>query len=368
MKIIQINYSLTSGGGERFVVDLSNELSKNTDNTITLLTIVDDAPAPNRHYLNELSQNVNYVNLHCKHGFSVTSIIKLYQYIKKNKPDIVHIHCNNTLIFFPAIFLRKSKYFITLHSLIPLCLRYKMQKYIDLILFKKGLITPITISKECHKSFINTYNLNKDITIINGRSSLKLSNLLPNVKNEIDSLKNDKEDLIFIHIARFNPVKNQKLLFKAFEELAKKNNHFQLLVIGSGFDKCEYIPKNTHIHILGEKKNIGDYLYFSDFFVLTSLMEGLPLSLLEAMSMGVIPVTTPAGGIKDVIRNRENGYISKTFELNDFINTIEIAIKEHKCINKEYLINEFNKFYSMRACASQYFNLYSKSINNKISI
>ena len=54
MKILQIAYSLSSGGGERFVVDLCNRLAENTKNKVTLL-ITNDARIPkNAHYLGEL--------------------------------------------------------------------------------------------------------------------------------------------------------------------------------------------------------------------------------------------------------------------------------------------------------------------------
>lgn len=59
---------------------------------------------------------------------------------------------------------------------------------------------------------------------------------------------------------------------------------------------------------------------------MSSKMEGLPISLLEAMSLGVIPVSTPAGGVCDVIRNGENGYISSSHTPEDFYRIVKDAI------------------------------------------
>ena len=359
MKIIQVSYSLTSGGGERFIVDLSNQLSKNINYEILLLTIVDDTPSTNRHYLSELSPRVKYYNLKAKSGLSLKSFYRILIFLKKNKPDVVHIHCSSLLFYIPSLFLRNTKFILTLHSLAKLCLNFKAQKYLDKFFFKNNFIQPVTISKECHNSYVELYNLNNDTTIVNGRSQLHITTNLVKVKQEIESYKKSTNDKIFVHIARYHPVKNQQLLFKVFDSLSQSFQEFQLIVIGSGFEKCNDIPNNSHIHVLGEKKNIGDYLYYSDYFVLTSLVEGLPLSLLEAMSFGVIPITTPAGGIKDVIQNNINGFISPSFDEKDFLATIIRAIN-HYSINKADIIKEYKEKYSMETCSLRYQNIYSK--------
>ena len=56
MKILQLTYSLTAGGGERFVVDLSNELSKN--NEVILVQILSNNNKLNAHYLPDVSKRI----------------------------------------------------------------------------------------------------------------------------------------------------------------------------------------------------------------------------------------------------------------------------------------------------------------------
>lgn len=363
MKILQVSYSLTSGGGERFVVDLSNELSKNKEYKVTLLTIVDDTPLANRHYLNELSKEVKYVNLKVRSGLNIKAFIKIFTFIKQTKPDIVHIHCSDLLFYMPAIFLKHPQYILTLHSIVEHCLKFKFQKYIDKFFFKKKLIHPVTISQECHKSYEQVYKLSNDNIIINGRSQLPVSSHIKDVQKEIESYKQSSNDKIFIHIARYHPVKNQQLLFEVFKTLSQKGINYQLLIIGSGFENCK-ISEVNNIHLLGEKKNVGDYLTFSDYFILTSLIEGLPLSLLEAMSFGVIPITTPAGGLKDVIKHKVNGFISPSFSYQDMMQTIQEALDKGILINKDSLKQEYFHKYSMKACSSSYIQLYTNIIKD----
>lgn len=77
------------------------------------------------------------------------------------------------------------------------------------------------------------------------------------------------------------------------------------------------------------------------------------------MSFGVIPITTPAGGIKDVIQNNINGFISPSFDEKDFLATIIRAIN-HYSINKADIIKEYKEKYSMETCSLLYQNIYSK--------
>lgn len=89
-------------------------------------------------------------------------------------------------------------------------------------------------------------------------------------------------------------------------------------------------------------------------------MEGLPISLLEAMSMGVMPVSTPAGGVCDVIRNGENGYISSSHSSEDFYKTIKDAIANVAGVTSKYIITEYQEKYSMVACAKAYLEEFEK--------
>ena len=133
-----------------------------------------------------------------------------------------------------------------------------------------------------------------------------------------------------------------------------------LVVIGAGFDNSPYMHLNDteYVKILGTKQNVGDYLACADYFVLSSSWEGLPISLLEAMSIGCIPISTPAGGVVDVIKNGENGYISPSFNSEDFYKTVCKSFNDTELIDKETIINDYKENYTIEVCASKYYNAY----------
>ena len=119
---------------------------------------------------------------------------------------------------------------------------------------------------------------------------------------------------------------------------------------------------NPKIKFLGEKNNVNDYLLCSDAFCLSSIYEGLPISLLEALSCGITPICTPVGGVPDVIKDGENGYLSKGFETNDYCKAIRKFIE--KPINKNLLVNFYKKNYSMEVCAGKYEEYFKTKIND----
>ena len=358
MRILQIIYNLSQGGGERFVIDTCNELVKNNNNEVFLLTINANTPK-HCHYLSTLSPQVTHMDIGTSKGLSIKSITGVYKAIKEIKPDIVHIHCSPILIYLPAIFYRKAKYVHTIHNLANKAISFQWLRTFQGWLFRKN-IQPITISNICQQSYIDFYKQDNAICITNGRAKLETTNKLASVKEEIETYKQEKNLPVFIHVSRFAEQKNQKLLFETFTTLHNEGKRFLLLVIGVGFESSPYMHLNEtdYVKILGIKQNVGDYLACADYFVLSSLYEGLPLSLLEAMSMGCIPISTPAGGVVDVITEGKNGLLCPTFETEDFYNTVAKIFDNDFVINKQQIIKGYEENYTIEVCVSKYYEVY----------
>lgn len=362
MKIIQIIYSLNQGGAERFVVDLSNELSKN--NEVYLITLRDDKEKNCFFYKNEVAKNVNYINFPLKKGFRLTDVYKVSKFIKKINADIIHTHLDVVYYFLPfSLFNSKRKIFHTVHNDAYFDGRNKFASSIRKIFYKQKLIVPITISKDSQHSFENFYSIKNPLLIYNGRNSPSTTNQLEEVIQEINSLKKHTKDLVFIHVSRYNEKqKNHSMLINVFNQLSLEGLNAILLIIGRDYqNKAQDLILNSgdRIFYLGEKKNIIDYLNCSDGFFLSSFYEGLPISLLEAIACGCIPVCTPAGGIKDVISNRVNGFIAKNFTSLEYKKTICEFLKFRHDIDKTKMFETFEQKYSIQNCAEEHMKIYS---------
>lgn len=361
MKILHIIYSLESGGLERFVVDLLNEFAL-TENEVTLCTLRDDSILNNGFYKEEILDSVNYINLKLKPGFKLSNIFVLFKKIKNLQPDIVHCHGNLVNYIFPISIVLKKKYFYTIHNAARTEVGSKLEFWIRNYFFKRS-INSITISKETSNSFSDFYNHQNFTEIVNGRKTLIKSNDFSSVKLYFDELRRTTSH-IFLHIGRCNPQKNQKMLISVFNRLIDEGKQIKLLILGDGFSSKLGVElksiSNENIIYLGIKHNVSDYLYNADAFCLSSIHEGMPISLIEALSCGCTPICTPVGGIVNTIFDGVNGYISKSISEADYYESINKYLNQKEKLSKIKLIDYYKDNFSIENCAEQHIKAYSK--------
>ena len=361
MKILQIIFSLSSGGAEKISVDLSNELSKNHE--VYFCVILRESQKLS-FFKQALNKNIKYINLGCSKGINFRTFFSAFEIINRIRPDIIHLHLNTILYFYlPALFYKSQIKFIhTLHNIAPKTIRFGWQKKLNIFFYSRRIIIPIAISQKCKDSFVQFYGINQVDLIENGVSKPKHSINFENVKLELESFKHSYDDLILIHVARFSEQKNQKLLIDSFNKLIDNNIGAILIVLGSGFNSVESQNlkrlNQNRIYFLGAKQNVCDYLFNSDVFVLTSLWEGLPISLLEALSCGVIPICTPAGGIPDVITEEALGYVSRDFTKDEYFKSLSKCLLNIENFDRTHLVKYFDLNFSIRNCANNYLMCY----------
>lgn len=362
MKIIQLLYTLSSGGAEKFVVDLSNELAERGHDVTLCMLRADDKPnfTFNRQFL---SNKVRYYNIGFNRGFSLAKSNAVQRFIKQEHPDVVHCHLNVIpYIFRLAIMDRKIAFIHTLHNVAQNASGAGYQPLINRFYYKYSFIHPVCISRLCMESYNKFYKLDNALYIDNGRALVPPSDRIEEVRDEIKWYKGSNETQVFIHVARCDKQKNQHLLIDAFNVLNELGIDFLLLIVGNGYNSelgtALKIKACDKIHFLGEKNNVNDYLLCADAFCLTSIFEGLPISLLEALSCGVTPICTPVGGIPDVIRDGVNGYLSEGLEINQYVEAVK-HFMDHP-INRDGLKAFYQANYSMEICVEKYERLYKK--------
>jgi len=366
MKIVQIIYTLSSGGAEKFVVNLSNELAaKGNDVCVCILREANESYSFNRQFLRD---DVKFVSLCIPAGFSPSQIPDVERFLDEQHPDVVHCHLNVIpFIFRYALHHREIRFFHTIHNVADKACGNRYQIVFNRFFYKRNIIHPITISDVCQQSYVRLYGLDNSSMIINGTAPVKPSCSFLDVQDEVKRLKPNENTKVFIHVARFDPQKNQALLIGVFNRLYDEGENFILLVVGRGFDSYPGSELRNaacdKIFFLGEKSNVGDYLLNSDAFCLTSVFEGLPISLLEAISCGVTPICTPVGGVLDVITDGVNGYLSEKTDMDAYYAAIRRFLSNN--IEKESTMTSFSK-YSIDKCATAYCDVFSDALFNSV--
>lgn len=369
MKILEIIPTLAAGGGERFVVDLSNELAKDSANEVELMIVKDEQIANNGFHKKNIKNNVKFSSLKIK-KYSFSTIYKLYREIKKRKPDIVHYHLSGmiSVLFFTIFFYRKPVYFQTLHGRADKQQNNVIDLFLRKFIYQKKLVNLITISKDNDDIFRNFYKTKSLATIYNGRAE-DLPQNIEEVKKEINSYKINADTLVYIHVARFHPVKNQSLLINCFNKYLENGANAILLVLGPNYDSndAQLLLKKAHknIYCLGIKHNVFDYLKYSDAFILSSLNEGMPISLIEAMACKCALLSTPVSGCVDLIKNGINGFVADDFTEESLLEIIYKYDQQHQNINKDMIYDYYINNLSIQKCAKSYAEFFNESIKRK---
>ncbi len=367
MRILELNRWLIPGGGERFIVDLSNELAKIEGNEVCLCTYIREDINKGDFYKPEIDSSVIYRNLNGRLGFvnQIINVFRVFLFILKWKPDVVHCHLSAFyMCVLPCLLLRRIKFVNTLHNVAEKNIKPGFEKKLKAFMYRHGM-QAVTISPICYRSFSDYMGFNTSVMIDNGCRDIRKTEKYNDVCMEVQSYKKTAETKVFINVARFSPQKNHPLLIETFNRLADKGFDIILLIIGSyvdypeDFDKIKSLVRTDRIHLLGHKNNVPDYLYNSDAFSLSSKWEGAPISLLEAGFAGCYPVCTPAGGCVDDICSDEWGLLSKDFSIDEFEKAV-VRYLQMEPPSRESISALFRGKFSMKACAQKYMGLFVK--------
>ena len=328
-KIVHLIGTLSIGGAERFVVDLCNELAKTDAYEIYLVSLRDNDPK--NTFVQDIDPKVKYISFNKGPGFSFSVLFKFSRWLKEINPDIVHSHLNTLEYLILNIIGNKHTLFLhTLHGVAKMECRYFLMKQYRRILYAFNKVKPITISLNGSKTFRAYYKLENETLIANGRPDIR-----PGAQYDylLHKYKLKSDDFLLVHAGRIVPEKNQQLLIRAVQQFnSKAEKKCKLLMLGEVQGEVAYrellrlAGNDPAIEFLGGVPNVTDYLYIADAFCLSSTHEGMPISLIEALSVGCIPVSTPAGGIPQMISHGHSGFLSKGYSTEEYVDALETAL------------------------------------------
>ncbi|MCI9360548.1 MAG: glycosyltransferase family 4 protein [Hungatella sp.] len=137
--------------------------------------------------------------------------------------------------------------------------------------------------------------------------------IIPNaVSVNINTVDWDKREKKIVAVGRLNKVKNYPMLIKAFSKIADIDKEYKLFIYGEGEERINLdslIKKfglDGRVQLCGFVRNIADYIKNAKIYVLTSDYEGMPNSLMEAMSLGLACISTDceSGSLRELISNQ----------------------------------------------------------------
>ncbi len=165
------------------------------------------------------------------------------------------------------------------------------------------------VAEVCQKSGIAA----KKITVIpNGIDAAEVTRM-PAVELEQFGVPRSAE--VILAVGRLHPQKGFLVLLEAAEPLLKASDEVQLVIVGEGPQRSELSAwVRSHglehsVHLLGWRPDVAGLMKSADLFVLPSLWEGMPNTLLEAMAVGLPVVATSVEGVADIVTDGETGLL-----------------------------------------------------------
>jgi L-malate glycosyltransferase len=236
----------------------------------------------------------------------------MYQIWKKlhaDRPDVVHCHNVSPTVHasWSAKFAGVQRIISTRHSLVspPYDMRSEIQ-------FSLAAACCDAVVGVCDATSTNLRNApwakaSRVVTVYNGAPPAPSTNAV---------IPKPKDSFVFAHVARLNPVKDQHTLLKAFSvAVPRMRAPVYLWIVGGGESEAQLRRQAKDLGIAeqvifwGQRQNAADYLRAADAFVLSSLSEGLPVSVLEAMAAQLPIIVTDVGGAPEIIRRFQNGVV-----------------------------------------------------------
>lgn len=304
MKLMIIIPEFGYGGAETMVENLAICL-KNSGNEVTVVSLYNTRT---EHTARLEKNNVSVVFLGKQNGLDFSVIKKLHKLIRKIKPDAIHTHLYSLKYAAIASCLDRSMVIIhTVHNTAKKEMGEKDRRFNN-ILYHREKAIPVALSKEIQKSIIEEYNLEAEKVpiIYNG---IKSTN-----QREKTSYSFDKK-FIIIHVGRFQEQKNHICIIKAASILKNMVDNFEIRLFGNGplIDEmrtaAEELKVSDCVCFMGTSEHVTEEMKKADIFILPSLWEGMPMTIIEAMNVGLPIIASDVGGVPDMIQNEKNGVL-----------------------------------------------------------
>lgn len=330
------------GGTEIATQDIAWHLAR-VGNDVCVLTSFDKGMQKESKEDNFFVHRISYPKI--KFLGVILFWLKCLFLIKKNNPNIVH---SQTIQMGVPCFLAKKifgiPYIVYCHGS-DVYLPWKFKKIISKLILENA--KAVVVLTEHMKKEVESFKFNiKNIFIIpNGINLEKFKSLSKN--NIRKELKISDSEKIVLFVGSLKKVKGIKYLIKAFDIVKAKKQNIKLFLIGDGEQKYELEELSEKLGIkkdiifLGklENREIPKYMKACDLFVLPSLSEGLPIVILEAMASGLPIIASNIRGIREIVKDQENGFLIEPKDSQKIAEKILYLFSNNQLIEHIFLNN-----------------------------
>ena len=350
MKICHVSMSLETGGLEKLLVEFGKRT--NSDKFKLSYAVLDKIGPPGEELMS-LGFDVKNIT---GQGFSkYWRIVKLMRHLDEQKIDIVHTH-NTYAHFYGALAARLAGIPVIINTQHGRGCGPNFKSRVQFRIANTFSDRVLAVSDDAQELCANQdrWHHKKIETLWNGIDVERFKYHGPHSNGEA------------ITVCRLSPEKDIATMLKAVQIVCAQKPDFKLTIVGDGAERTTLMALanelniNKHVTFLGERNDIPDLLKRASIYVGSSLTEGISLTLLEAMAVGMPIVTTDVGGNREVVKNDLTGKLVPPSNPQSLAEAIldmyqnqnqweEMAIKSRERVEKHFsitrMINDYEKLY-----------------------
>ncbi len=353
--------TLASAGAERFATELACNINRDKFECSVIVTRKLDKTSAFYDKLGRTGIRV----IDISDSNYIKEIVKTVKLLRKEKPSVIHTNVGAALHMLAPIIISGTRcaHLFTAHSMGYRIFAGAKKRLIN-ICFRKKWIIPVGICDTVKQSLVDAYHLKSSEVecVYNGVDT--------NIFYPCDENK-DGSKVVFVSTGTLYHIKNHELLINAFSLVREKCNNTMLHIIGDGElreqlrNQVEELGLSNSVVFEGNQSDVAQYLRTSDIYCCTSKVEGLPISVLEGMACGLPVITTPAGGVVDIVKDGENGFVVKADATLFSQKMIELVNNSDLRNAMSTKSRDYAEKYNIKNCALEYEKLYEKYLMEK---
>jgi len=270
-----------------------------------------------------------------------SSIVEIHKYILANEIRIVNTYDFKGLLVGCLLKIRARSRIALIHNTVDLLHSYKNRHRFSIKLLFSFVTKSICNSEQARDVLVALGIRSSLITVITNGVDTEIFQLDKSSRITMRAKYGIASDEIVIGtVANFRWEKNYPFLIESFAMLSEKHPKLRLLCVGGGGEigriKSLAYDKGLEDKIIfsGSVDNVPEYLCMMDIFVLCSLKESFPNSVIQAMSMRVPVVVSDIGACVNIVKNSFNGFTYTSKNSKEFIEKIERLLVDKSLCDK----------------------------------
>lgn len=312
LRILQLVSSLTVGGAEQIVLSLAERIDADRFEThVASLSVI----GPHSFQAEFERLQIPLLSLKARRLYDVDAARQVRQYVQQHQIDLIHTHLTDADIIgrFVGRTL-KLPVLSTMHNMPHNYARQRPDRYWLERLTARYLTTHlVAVSDAIRRLYIAQWGIpHGRISAVN--NSVRMEPFLA-VPTGVPTLRQYPGPVI-TNVARLNPQKAQHILLEAAQIVLRQIPQARFLLVGKGHlegqlrQQAQALGIGENVVFTGVRHDIPDILAQTDLFALSSLWEGVPLSVIEAMAAARPVVVTDVGGNSELVESGRSGLLA----------------------------------------------------------